>query len=289
LGNNNIHILKQAGLIVSLFCFFIFLHACKREGEVLVQIDEHKLYNEDAEHMMLYLGLDLDNEQDKQKVISIWTNQILYTEELKQIDPEKAKITELRGAAFKGELAKYYLEEINLMASIDSTVSDNELKKYYDNHQSEFTLNDYIIKALYVKVPKGVKILDKLKKHYLLKNDKDLARVNSYAKLYAESFYFDDEQWIYFNDFAKDIPIKKYNKDNLVLNRTKTYFEDENFAYFINIIDYKVKDSAPPFDFFKDQIKEIIIAQRINAIRENNEKEFIQKLKSKHEIIIHNK
>jgi hypothetical protein len=289
LGNNNLHRFKQAGFVVSLFCFFILLHACNRKGEILAQVDDYKLYNDDAEHMMLYLGLDLDNKQDKEQVISIWINQILYTEELKKVDLEKAKITELRGAAFKGELAKYYLEEINLMASIDSTVSDKELKKYYENHQSEFTLNDYILKALYVKVPKEAKIIDKLKKHYLLKNDKDLARVNSYAKLYAESFYFDDEQWIYFNDFAKDIPIKKYNKDNLVLNRTKTYFEDENYVYFINIIDYKVKDSAPPFEFFKDQIKEIIIAQRINAIRENNEEEYIQKLKNKHEIIIHHK
>ena len=47
----------------------------------------------------------------------------------------------------------------------------------------------------------------------VIKNDKDLSKVNTYAKLYAENFYFDDEQWIYFNDLTKDIPLKEYNKD----------------------------------------------------------------------------
>jgi predicted transcriptional regulator len=121
----------------------------------------------------------------------------------------------------------------------------------------------------------------------LLKNDKDIAQVNSYAKLYAEDFYFDDKQWIYFNDLTKDIPIGKYNKDNIVLNRTKTYFEDNEFVYFINIIDFKVKDATPPLDFLKNQMKEIIVAQRMNDIREKKEVKLIQNIKKKHEITKH--
>jgi hypothetical protein len=110
--------------------------------------------------------------------------------------------------------------------------------------------------------------------------------MNSYAKLYAENFYFDDEQWIYFNDLTKDVPLKNFNRDNIVLNRTKTYFSDEEFTYFINILDYKLKDSAPPFDFLKPQIREIILSKRINKIKEEIESKLILNTKKKHDIKI---
>ena len=64
------------------------------------------------------------------------------------------------------------------------------------------------------------------------------------------------------------------------MNRTKTYFEDNEFVYFINIIDFKVKDATPPLDFLKNQMKEIIVAQRMNAIREKKEVTLIQNIKN---------
>ena len=149
-------------------------------------------------------------------------------------------------------------------------------------------VHDYIVKAMYLKIPKGIDFKAKnIQQKYLLKNDKDIIEVNSYAKLYAEDFYFDDAQWIYFNDLVKDIPLKEYNRDNLILNRTKTYFSDQEFTYFVNILDYRVKDEVPPFDFLKGQIREIILARRISVLREQIENEIKQRVNKKHDIQIH--
>ena len=82
------------------------------------------------------------------------------------------------------------------------------------------------------------------------------------------------------------MPLTKYNVDNIVLNRTKTYFSDEEFSYFLNVIDYKVKDEAPPLEFLSQQIKEIVVLQRLQKLKENNESKMIQQIKDKHEITI---
>jgi phage gp46-like protein len=174
-----------------------------------------------------------------------------------------------------------------ILSELDSVVSQKDIERYFETNKSSFSLQDYLVTALYIKIPKGVKVEDKIKIAFLLKNDKDLTQVNSYAKLYAENFYFDDEQWIYFNELTKDIPLKQYNIDNIVLNRTKTYFSDDEYTYFLNIIDYRLKDEVPPLEFLKPQIKEIILSKRVNNLREKQENKLLQSIKTKHDIKIH--
>lgn len=236
---------------------------------------------------MKHQGLNYDNKQERKTFVRQWTEQELYRQELKTNHPDEWRLVELRASEYEGDLSKYYLEEIYIQEKLDTIVSKEELKAYYEAHQDEFLLNDYIVKALYLKIPKELDFkADNVQTSYLLKNDKDLAEINSYAKLYAQNYYFDDSAWVYFDELAKDIPLEKYNVDNIVLNRTKTYFSDDNHWYFLNIIDYKLKDEAPPLEFLEDRIRNIIVSQRLNDIREKSESKLLKELKKKHEINI---
>lgn len=234
------------------------------------------------------MGLDYKKESDLKIFVERWTEFEVYKQELQEKYPAQWELVKLRSDMFQGDLSKFYLEEIRMKESLDTLVTQEELQTYYDAHQDEFILNDYIVKALYLKIPKDLDFRAKdVQENYLLKNDKDLAEINSYAKLYAENYYFDDSSWIYFDELAKDIPLTKYNVDNIVLNRTKTYFSDDKSWYFLNIIDYKLKDEVPPLEFLKDQIRSIIVSQRMNDLREKNELKLLKELKKKHEINIH--
>lgn len=276
--------MKWAGLRVSLFCF-ITLASCSTDP-VVAHVDDSELLESDAIILMNHLGYNSKDQKDWKVFLELWCEQEALRLELLEKDPELSKLVELRAQAYSGELSKYYLEEEEIASRLDSIVSEKELSDYYAKHKEEFALQDYLVQALYIKVEKGVKVEKDLREHYMLKNDKDLSKVNSYAKLYAENFYFDDSQWIYFNDLTKDIPLNGYNKDNIVLNRTKTYFSDDEFTYFLNILDYKLKDSAPPFEFLKPQIKEIILSKRVNELREQIESQLILNIKKKHDIKI---
>lgn len=271
--------------MVSLFCF---LFSCSDSDKVIATVGEAELTENDAYVLMKHRGLDFNNKSELRTFVKDWCNIELYRQELKTKYPKEWKLVELRSNAYSGDLAQYYLEELRVRKSLDTVVTNEELQTYYDAHLEEFLLNDYIVKALYLKIPKELDFKEEdVHVNYLLKNDKDLAEINSYAKLYAQNYYFDDSAWIYFDDLAKDIPLSKYNVDNIVLNRTKTYFSDDNHWYFLNIIDYKLKDEAPPLEFLKDRIRSIIVSQRLNDIREKNEAKLLKELKKKHEINIH--
>ncbi len=275
---------KNAGKIVSIFCL-LSLGSCTSDP-VVASVDDSELTQSDAQVLMKHLGYDIENQDDWMSFIDFWVDRQVFLEELKESNPNEYKLVQLRASSFQGELARHYIEEDFLSKKINQKVTKADIENYYNANKSVFALNDYIVKALYLKVPKDAPKQSEIKEHYLLKNDKDFPKVISYAKLYAENFYFDDKAWIYFDELTKDAPIEKLNKENLVLNRTKTHFSDEEFTYYLNIIDYKLKDATPPVDFMKEEIKQIILTQRLNAIKDKTESEFIKNVKNKHEIKI---
>ncbi len=275
----------QAGLLASLFCFALI--SCNSDRKIVASVDDAELTESDAWVLMEHLGYNPENKLEYDAFLQQWCENEALKKELESTDPELYNLVNLRADAFEGELAKFYLEEELLKRNLDTIITKKQMKAYYDENKEDFLLSDYLVKALYLKVPKSADFKSKkIDQVYLLKNDKDLSEVNSYAKLYAENFYFNDSSWIYFSELSKDIPLTKYNVDNIVLNRTKTYFSDDEFTYFLNIFDFQLKDDIPPMEFLSGQIKEIIVLNRLQELKEQYGSTLIEKIKEKHEISI---
>ncbi len=281
--NNKAHIFLKAGKIVSLFCIFILL-SCKGKGDEWAKVNDVILTESEAILLMDYLGYNSELEEDRKKFTEKWIEQQVFIQELEQTNESEATMTRLKTTWHQGDLSRFYLEEAVIREEIETEISDSVILDYFNSHKEDFSLNDYIVRALYIKVPKEAPKQDDLKQDYLLKKDKDYSKVISYAKLYAENFYYDDSTWVYFDELTKDAPTEKLNKDNVVLNRTKTYFSDEKYVYYLNIIDFKFKDATPPIEFLKPVIKQLLISQKLNDLKEKNSASFIQKIKQKHEI-----
>ncbi|MDP5099336.1 MAG: hypothetical protein NWQ27_05045 [Crocinitomicaceae bacterium] len=259
--------------------------SCSGNDKVIASVNDSELRENDAFILMRHAGLNFDSIADKNEFVDQWIENEVFKAEMKELYPEEWKLIQLRASNYSGDLAKFYLEENELKKQLDTIVSMNEITEYYNSHKDEFVLHDYIVKAMYLKIPKGIDFKAKnIQQKYLLKNDKDIIEVNSYAKLYAVNFYYNDSAWVYFNELTKDIPLTKYNTDNIVLNRTKTYFSDDDYTYFLNIIDFNLKDEAPPVDFLQNEIKSIIVANRLQILKEKNESKLIQRIKKKYEI-----
>lgn len=275
----------QAGLLTSLFCFALI--SCNQKGKVVASVDDTELTESDAWVLMDHMGYNPENKLEYDAFLKQWCEREALKKELETTDPELFNLVNLRSDAFAGELAKFYLEEELLKRNLDTIITKEQMQAYYDENKEDFVLSDYLVKGLYLKVPKSADFKSKkIDQAYLLKNDKDLSQVNSYAKLYAENYYFNDSSWIYFSELSKDIPLTKYNVDNIVLNRSKTYFSDDEFTYFLNILDFTLKDEIPPMEFLSGQIKEIIVLSRLQLLKEQYGSTLIEKIKEKHEINI---
>jgi len=283
LGNKSTYILIKAGIVVSLFLMCI-LYSCGEKDKEWAKVGSITLFEKEASVLMEFLGYDFNLPADRKQFTEEWIDRQVCIQELAKENPTKLESLAEQTRWNLGDLARYHLEENYIQQQAQSKISDSMIVDYFEKHKAEFSLNDYIVRALYIKVPKESPNQEKLRQHYLLKKDKDYSKVISYAKLYADNFYFDDSTWVYFDELTKGTPTEHLNKDHLVLNRTKTHFSDEKFNYYLNIIDFRLKDATPPMEFLKPTIEQLIIAQKLNELKGKNSASFIHKLKQNHEI-----
>jgi len=274
----------QASFLVSLFLFL--LSSCK-EDNIVARVGESELHKDEITTLAQINEIDPLNDSLVKNSVDDWAEYQIYLEHLKETNPEKANEIILLSKIYAANLAKFEILDEFYKSKLDTVVKDKDIIKYYEQNKNQFVLSDYIVKGMVLKVPKIAPIeKSKITTFYLLKNDKDLDRLEAFAKLYAVDYLYTDSNWIYFDKLTSSIPMNNYNKDNLILNRTKTYFSDEEFTYFINIKDYKRKSNTPPIEFLRNEIKGIILTKRLQALKNKGAKSLDEKLKDKYEVTI---
>lgn len=280
------YLILKGGLLITLFVILTTQISCSKQS-VLAKVNDHELLRSEAEFIMEEMGYNPKSPEDVKTFVDTWVEAQLLTDELIQSNHEQVELAVYRTSMFKGEISEFYLVQELLDQKMDTSVSESEMLTYYKNNLKEFELNDFIVKALYIKVQNSSDKISALKRLYLLKKDKDLQQVESIAKLYAEDFYFDNQNWVFADDILKRIPVRSLNKESLVLNRTKTYLSDEKFTYFLNVLDVKLKNDPPPFEFVKDQIRNRILNQREGDLRKSIKVDLLKQLKENHDIEVH--
>ena len=201
------------------------------------------------------------------QLVSNWIEEQIVLQKAEEVLPQEAKDVKDRLDNYRKSLIIYAYEEKFIKERLDTAVSSIEIEEYYAAHVDDFMLKDYIVKALYLKISKGTPDIEKPQLHFKLEQETDINEMRYYADLYAVQFHYDPEQWLFFEDVLKVIPLQGINTESFLRKKKKTMFEDENFIYFINIIDFTLKDAISPLSFEKEKIKTILLNLRTIDLR----------------------
>ena len=196
-----------------------------------------------------------------------WIQEQIVLQKAEEVLPLEAKDVKDRLEKYRKSLIIYAYEQKFIKERLDTTVSKVEIEEYYSSHEDDFMLKDYIVKALYLKISKGTPDIEKPKAHFRLEQETDVNEMRYYADLYAVQFHYDPEQWLFFDDVLKVIPLQGVNPASFIRKKIKVMFEDENFIYFINITDFTLKDAISPLSFEREKIKTILLNLRTIDLR----------------------
>ncbi|MEC8969434.1 MAG: hypothetical protein VX756_09820 [Bacteroidota bacterium] len=258
--------------IVFNILFSIFLLSC---NSVEIENDEIKiasvgneiLYQTELEYSFPS-GL---NEEDSisflNQFVQNWIINQLLLQKAEELLPEKTKNVDAKLEQYRISLLSYEFEELYIKQRLDTTVSNDEILSYYEQHKDDFILKDYLVKCLILKCMNNLPDLEQVKKSYLLRKEEDEDQIRTFAQSYNAELYLNNEEWIYFEDLIAKVPIEDYNKRRLITRKKKFFFEDNNIINFVNIYDYKLKDAVSPLSFEKERIKSIILNMRMNELR----------------------
>ncbi len=249
----------------------IFLLSCNSveiENEIkIASVGNEILYQTELEYSFPS-GL---NEEDSisflNQFVQNWIINQLLLQKAEELLPEKTKNVDAKLEQYRISLLSYEFEELYIKQRLDTTVSNDEILSYYEQHKDDFILKDYLVKCLILKCMNNLPDLEQVKKSYLLRKEEDEDQIRTFAQSYNAELYLNNEEWIYFEDLIAKVPIEDYNKRRLITRKKKFFFEDNNIINFVNIYDYKLKDAVSPLSFEKERIKSIILNIRMNELR----------------------
>src|SRR5690606_15386915 len=255
-----------------LFILLFFLHSCdmikmKKEPDesneqsaVIARAYDNNLYEHDIK------GIVSENvsKQDSANIISRYVNnwikkQLLINEAASKIDFDEAelerKILDYRYALMVYEYEKYYIND-----ELNTEVTEEDIKSYYENNISNFELKQNIVRGIFIKVAKDAPKIERLKKLIHSNKSKDKKELKSYCFRFATSYSLDDSLWVNFEELIKNTPLIGIpNKVQFLKENEHIETEDESFLYFIRIYDYKISDETSPLELVIDEINNIII------------------------------
>lgn len=205
---------------------------------------------------------DEDSTVMAHSLIKNWIEKQILVYQAESNLPGEKKNVEKKLEEYRNDLLIYTYQNELLNQKLDTTVTEAEIKTYYQNNKKNFQLKDYIIKVYYVKVDTNAPRVDELKSNILADDTESLRKVEDYCYQFAHNFYLDENKWLYLDDILKEIPVEDYNREKFLRKNKIFELEHAQYKHILRVLNYRLKDSTSPLSLEHDKIKSIILNQR---------------------------
>ena len=163
---------------------------------------------------------------------------------------------------------------------LDTVLTPENIRQFYDTNPQKFILDQHIVKAVYIEVPKNVAKPDQLKRWMSALDDKSRTELEKYSFQYALKFENFNEQWVSFNQIKSRMPVSFTSLD-VVLKQNSFVESTDNTKYYLAAIkDFRLVGDKAPFEFVKDRIANLILNNRKMELIEELQKNIYQKGKN---------
>ncbi len=261
-----------------LFLLLLSLASChsffkKKTEQVLARVGDDYLYLSDLRGIIPPGSLPKDSMTISRSYVENWVRQKLMIEQaLNNLDNEQMDFNK-QLEEYKNSLIIYAYENALIKQKLDTLVTREEMKNYYDFNQQNFLLKENIVQLQYVKLPLASNLSRQTKKLLFSGGHEDISKLTEICEKNALDYFLEDENWLYFNDVVKQIPIRTYNPEDFLKNHRDVEVQDSLFLYLVHFKDFKIKDAISPYSLEQDRIRDIILNKRkielINRMQED--------------------
>ena len=252
----------------SFFLFFLMVCSCnyfkpEKKSQSIARVGKSYLYKSDIATLVPAGTTKEDSLLLVRDFIDRWASQKLLIEaaERNLSDAKKSEYNTLI-KQYKIDLyTKAYIEEV-VKRTVDTLVSQEELKKYYEENKENFRTNGTLVRLRYINVSKNNPRFGTIKSKFFDYSKKDKKFWETYA-LQCKSFAMNDTVWVDMSQVYTKLPfITPDNRDELVIAGKKIEKTVENNVYLVKITNVIDKNQISPFEFSKPTLKEVLLNKR---------------------------
>lgn len=266
--------------LASVLFLIILLGSCKgpsgNSESVLARVYDDYLYESEVKGIIPEGTHGRDSVNIVKNYIASWVSQRLFLHKAEKNLTKNDLDFEKQLDDYRNSLIIYEYESKLIEQNLDTVVKVTDIEKYYNNNQQNFQLKNDIIKTYYARFESTLPVMSKVRNYFYSEKPESRDSLEAYIKKYSNMYFINDEIWILFNDLIRFVPLQTYNQEAYLKNHRKIELEDERYIYFINFVDYRIKDGISPMSFESENIRQIILNKRKIKIIEDMRNEVYQ-------------
>lgn len=207
--------------------------------------------------------------------INRWVTQRLLIKAAEQnLDDEKKDEFSALIKKYKYDLyTQAYMEKL-IKTSVDTLISEAELKKYYDENKENFKTNGTILQLRYIQLSKDHANFATIKSNFLNFKKTDAKFWRTYQVQFKNSA-LNDSVWVSLNEVYRRVPfITPENRDKYISEGMAFEKSDSlNNVYLVKVKKVINRNQISPFEYLKPTLQQVILNKRKLELIKKFEKE----------------
>ena len=256
----------QVKNIIVLF-LLILLASCDRKAETpaekpLARVYDLYLYPSDLAGKFPAGIPPEDSLKITRRLVEEWTRERLMLKRAEQYLSENEKNVDRQIEEYRLSLLTFKYKQNLLSLNLDTVVTGEEIKKYYEEYSSNYILDADVVKVTFIKVPVNSPSMNDVRRWYRSSSIEDIDLLEKYCLKYADHYIIQGESWIRFTDLIKGIPLKVSNPGRYLSTTSNIEVNDSSYNYFIHINEKIPESQVAPVDLVADDIHTVILNKR---------------------------
>lgn len=245
-----------------------------KEPKAIARVGKVFLYESDIVDLVPKGTSKKDSIAIVKSFIDRWaTQKLLFEASERNIDDSKINEFKELIEQYKIDLyTKNYIEDL-VIRQIDTVVTEEEIKSYYNNNKQIFINSSELVKMRYINLVKENPKFVNIKSKFTSFTKKDRLELEQQA-INFKSYAFNDSIWVDINQVYEKLPfVNLDNKDKFISSGINFQYPDSTTIWLVKVNNVLPKDSPTPLEFLRPTIKQIIVNNRKLELVNTIEKE----------------
>ena len=268
----------------------VALAGCLRsEDERIAKVGNHILYQKDIRQLLPEGVSPEDSAPMVQQYINTWA-----LAHLKLLKAEEALSAEEKNITaevedYRSNLLKYRLERKITDTQLDTTVTDDEMHQYYEEHSENYKFPYIIAKARIITLSQTSPNYDTVKKTFDASGGEEEEELRERCASYAERFEEFGGNWMPMPTIAKAVPGLDAESCETIFRSGDKYIKvGDGKDYFIYLTEKIPAGRLAPYEYCRQSIKDAILIKRKQDILTQLEQDLLQDGIESKKLIIYN-
>lgn len=281
-----VHIIAVLGIVLPAFMSCRAISSFLSADETIAEVGQAKLYRSELNEL-IPRGIPAEDSVRLAKMyINTWAlNQVFLAVAEEQLSKSEKDVTkELED--YRKSLLKYRYEQLFVNERLDTSVSDDRIEQYYQDHEEKFILQRPVVKARFLLIAEDSPSLDKIKKKMASDEVQDLVDADSLAYSSALKFLTWGNEWIDASTLAREFGADHETMLDWMEGKWITRRDTSGRVSVAYVSEIMNAGRLAPIEYCTPSIRDMIISARKQSLISTLEQDLLKDARETGQLVI---